>query len=36
MSISVYQKLNNNLMADVALNGVSITKTFDNKFDAIN
>ena len=36
MSISVYRKLNKNWMADVALNGVRKTKTFDKKIDATN
>lgn len=31
MSISVYRKLNKNWMADVALNSIRRTKTFDKK-----
>ena len=36
MSISVYRKLNKNWMADVALNSIRRTETFDKKIDATN
>ncbi|WP_288382940.1 hypothetical protein [uncultured Acinetobacter sp.] len=36
MSISVYQKPNKKWKADVELNGLRKTKTFDKKIDATN